>query len=84
MALQWKRWLAYAKTKVDSSVARGEGELDRREADLAARAATWIDDQDDAVNDYELGGATLRVFGATETDRRLDIFATWPDGGAAP
>ncbi len=52
--------------------------------DLVDRAAAWIDDQDDTVNDLELGGATLRVFGATETDRRLDIFATWPQEGTTP
>jgi tetratricopeptide (TPR) repeat protein len=52
--------------------------------DLVPRAEAWIDDQDDSVNDIELGGTTLRVFGATETDRRLDIFATWPEGGTTP
>ena len=53
-------------------------------AELADRAVAWIDDQDEAVNDIELGGSTIRVYGATDTDRNLDIFATWPDGTAAP
>ncbi len=44
MALQWKRWLAYAKAKVDQTVAQGDDELDRREAELAARAGEqpWL------------------------------------------
>ena len=53
-------------------------------ADVVDRANIWIDDQDASVNDYELGGTTLRVFGATETDRRLDIFGRWPEGGTTP
>ncbi len=46
--------------------------------DIAAEAAEWIDDQGTAVNDVEIGGATLRVFGA-EVDRRfMDIWSPWP------
>lgn len=37
MAAQWKRWLAYAKTKVDQTVDQGNEALDRREAELAAK-----------------------------------------------
>jgi hypothetical protein len=46
--------------------------------DLAARATEWIDDQGTAVNEIELGGTTLRVFGAEEKRRFLDVWATWP------
>lgn len=52
--------------------------------DLASRAVEWINDQGEAVNDLELGGSTLRVHGADETNRRLDIFAVWAEGTAAP
>jgi hypothetical protein len=46
--------------------------------DIAARAAEWIEIQGTAVNDVEIGGATLRVFGA-EVDRRfMDIWSPWP------
>ena len=46
--------------------------------DIAAQATEWIDDQGTAVNDVEIGGATLRVFGA-EVDRRfMDIWSPWP------
>jgi hypothetical protein len=50
MALQWKRWLAYAKAKVDDTVTRGDAELDRREAELAARAEQepWLASSDRA------------------------------------
>ncbi|HXH58010.1 hypothetical protein [Iamia sp.] len=50
MALQWQRWLAYAKARIDSSVREGERELDRREADLAARSEgrPWISSSGDA------------------------------------
>lgn len=51
--------------------------------DLAARAQAWIDDQGVAVADLELGGTTLRVFGANATDRSIDIFAVWPAGEGA-
>lgn len=46
--------------------------------DLVGRAQAWIDEQGEAVADLELGGTTLRVFGANETDRSLDIYAPWP------
>lgn len=52
--------------------------------ELEGRAVAWIDDQGAAVNDLELGGATLRVFGASDTERSMDIFATWPEEGAVP
>jgi tetratricopeptide (TPR) repeat protein len=45
---------------------------------LAKRAAAWIDDQGRAINDIELGGTTLRVYGATDDTRQLDIWAPWP------
>lgn len=50
MALQWQRWLAYAKARIDASVRDGERELDRREADLAARSEgrPWISSSGDA------------------------------------
>jgi tetratricopeptide (TPR) repeat protein len=46
--------------------------------DIAARAIEWIEIQGTAVNDFEIGGATLRVHGA-EVDRRfMDIWSPWP------
>lgn len=48
--------------------------------DIAARATDWIDDQGTDVNDFEIGGATLRVHDA-EVDRRfMDIWSPWPEG----
>jgi hypothetical protein len=38
MALQWKRWLNYAKARVDSAVRDGDREMDRLEAEQEARA----------------------------------------------
>lgn len=52
--------------------------------ELEGRAVDWINAQGTAVNDLELGGATLRVFGASDTERSMDIFATWPEEGAVP
>ena len=48
-------------------------------ADLAERAEAWLDEQGTAVNDVELGGTTIRVYGATDTKRNLDIWSPWPD-----
>ena len=45
---------------------------------LAARASTWVREQDTAVNDLELGGTTLRVYGADADHRNLDIWSPWP------
>jgi hypothetical protein len=47
-------------------------------ADLAERAEAWLVEQGTAVNDVELGGTTIRVFGATDTVRNLDIWSPWP------
>lgn len=52
--------------------------------ELEDRALDWIDDQDTAVNDLELGGSTLRVFGANDTERSMDIHAVWTGGETAP
>jgi hypothetical protein len=40
----WKRWLKYAKAKVDSVVRSADDELDRKEAELDARTAgkPWL------------------------------------------
>ena len=40
----WKRWLRYAKAKIDATVRSGERELDRREAELEAEQAEkpWL------------------------------------------
>ena len=50
MAAQWERWLRYAKAKLDDTVTRGDAELDRREAELAARAEAepWLASDADA------------------------------------
>lgn len=47
-------------------------------SDLVGRIFAWIDAQGEAVNDFEIAGTTLRVFGASTTDRSLDITALWP------
>ncbi|HYI61338.1 MAG TPA: hypothetical protein VEW93_05990 [Acidimicrobiales bacterium] len=50
MAAQWQRWLRYAKAKLDSTVRESERELDRREAELEARAEgkPWLSSSGDA------------------------------------
>jgi hypothetical protein len=48
--------------------------------DIAARAIEWIDVQGTAVNDFEIGGATLRVHDAEELRRFMDIWSPWPAG----
>jgi hypothetical protein len=50
MAAQWQRWLRYAKAKVDATVQDRERELDRREAELEARAEErpWLASSGDA------------------------------------
>ncbi len=50
MAAQWERWLKYAKAKVDSTLAKGEAEMDRLEAEQAARAEDrpWLSGTGDA------------------------------------
>jgi tetratricopeptide (TPR) repeat protein len=47
---------------------------------LAQRAVRWIGEQGREINDLELGGTTLRVYGATDDTRQLDIWAPWPVG----
>jgi hypothetical protein len=71
MALQWQRWLAYAKARIDSSVREGERELDRREADLAARSEgrPWISSSGNAPTFDEARArieAQSRTAGAAE------------------
>jgi tetratricopeptide (TPR) repeat protein len=46
--------------------------------ELAERADAWLREQDTAVNDVEIGGTTIRVYGATDTVRNLDIWSPWP------
>lgn len=50
MAAQWQRWLRYAKARLDSTVRDSERELDRREAELEARAEgkPWLSSSGDA------------------------------------
>ena len=50
----WKRWLKYAKAKLDSSLRSAESELDDAEARLEARKAgkPWLDDDRDTPS-YE-------------------------------
>lgn len=80
MALQWKRWLAYAKAKVDDTVARGDAELDRREAELAARAEQepWLARSDRAPT---LDEARARI--AARTRAAGDAPSRPPAEGAA-
>jgi hypothetical protein len=42
--IAWKRWLKYAKARVDSAVGSADRELDRKEAELEARNAgkPWL------------------------------------------
>ena len=44
MAANWRRWITYAKAKVDHTLRQGDAELDRREARLEAEAAgkPWL------------------------------------------
>jgi hypothetical protein len=37
-----------------------------------------VDEQAEAINDLEIGGTTIRVYGAIEDTRQLDISAIWP------
>ena len=50
----WKRWLKYAKAKLDSSLRSAESELDDAEARLEGRRAgkPWLDDDRDTPS-YE-------------------------------
>jgi hypothetical protein len=50
----WKRWLRYAKAKLDSTLKTTEAELDRREARLEAERAgkPWLGD-DRATPSYD-------------------------------
>lgn len=50
----WKRWLRYAKAKLDSTLQTTEEELDRREARLEAERAgkPWLGD-DRATPSYD-------------------------------
>lgn len=79
MALQWQRWLAYAKARIDSSVRDSERELDRREADLAARSEgrPWISSSGDTPTFDE---ARARI----EAQSRTAGSAEAGPGGAAP
>ena len=44
----------------------------------AERVEAWVREQGTAVDDLEIAGTTVRVHGATETHRALDIWAPWP------
>ncbi|WCO66448.1 hypothetical protein PO878_18275 [Iamia majanohamensis] len=81
MALQWKRWLAYAKAKVDDTVARGDAELDRREAELAARAdqEPWLAGSDRAPT---LDEAKARIEARSRAAGGAPSGS--PSGGATP
>jgi tetratricopeptide (TPR) repeat protein len=46
--------------------------------DVAQAASDWIDSQGTLVDDLEIAGTTLRVFGNDEHARNLDINAPWP------
>jgi hypothetical protein len=50
----WRRWLRYAKAKLDDTIRSGDAELDRREAELRAEQAgrPWLTD-DDATPSYD-------------------------------
>lgn len=50
MAAQWERWLKYAKARFDATLAKGETEMDRLEAEQAARAEgkPWLSSTSDA------------------------------------
>ncbi|CAN5543111.1 hypothetical protein BH24ACT4_BH24ACT4_23310 [soil metagenome] len=81
MAAQWKRWLAYAKAKVDQTVDQGHQELDRREADLEAKGKdrAWLQSDRDAP---DLDDVRARIEGeAREADARARREAA-PSGAA--
>jgi tetratricopeptide (TPR) repeat protein len=46
--------------------------------DVAQAASDWINDQDTLVDDLEIAGTTLRVFGNDAHARNMDINAPWP------
>ena len=46
--------------------------------DLAATATAWIDRQGTDVDDVDIGGTTLRVYGNDANTRNMDIWSPWP------
>lgn len=60
----WKRWLRYAKAKLDSTVRDANRELDRREADLEADRARkpWLGDESPTPS-YEDAKARIEAMG---------------------
>ena len=46
--------------------------------DLATTATTWIDQQSTDVDDVDIGGTTLRVYGNDANTRSMDIWSPWP------
>lgn len=46
--------------------------------DIATQASDWINSQNTLVDDIELAGTTLRVFGNNDHARNMDIYAPWP------
>ncbi len=46
--------------------------------DLATTAINWVNTQDVAVDDFDVGGATLRVYGNSAHQRSMDIYSPWP------
>lgn len=94
MAPQWRRWLNYAKAKLDTSIAESEADLDRREAELQARAAgrPWLADDSAAPTleetrariEYEVREAERRAGGSNSGRKPADGGAGHPDPASAP
>jgi hypothetical protein len=67
----WKRWLGYAKTRIDLAVRAGNRQLDRREAELDARRAERPWSSDAEVPTFEEAQAHIehRTAGAGSAPR---------------
>jgi tetratricopeptide (TPR) repeat protein len=46
--------------------------------DLATTAAAWINQRNTDVDDIDIGGTTLRVYGNDANTRNMDIWSPWP------
>jgi len=71
--VSWKRWLKYARAKVESVVRSGNRELGRREAELEARQAgkPWLTSDDDSPT-FEDAKARIEHESGTSGDLAFD------------
>ncbi|MBI2709343.1 MAG: hypothetical protein HYX34_06570 [Actinobacteria bacterium] len=83
----WKRWVGYARAKLDDALSKGDAELDRREARLEAEAAErpWLRADGEAPTLDEVRArirAEARV--AEEAARRASAERPAPDRPVPP